>query len=261
MLDPFWLPLLLKMLGTAVVVVVASLVAERSGPFLGAMIATLPVSAGPAYLFLAVEHGPEFIAAAGIKSLATTAALAVFVMVYAPLAQTRGALVCLAVAMTFWTALAVFFATTELPLALVVPINATAYAAAIRWTRAYRDARFPARPNGGWYALALRALMVMGLTAAVLVSGRALGPKVAGVIAIMPMVFLSLIILLHGRSGGPATAAVLSNALTGLIGFSIALCTVHIAAVPLGSAMALSLALAICIGWNLGLVLLRRLRR
>ena len=109
--------------------------------------------------------------------------------------------------------------------------------------------------------MSMRAMMVMALTAAVIVSGRLLGPSVAGVIAVMPMVFLSLILLLHSSAGGPPTAAVLSNALIGLIGFVGGLFALHVSAVPLGTAGALSLALAICVAWNAGLVLWRRMVR
>lgn len=54
--DPFWFPLAVKMAATAAVVVAASRLAERAGPLIGGMIATLPISAGPAYIFLALGH-------------------------------------------------------------------------------------------------------------------------------------------------------------------------------------------------------------
>lgn len=41
--DPFWAGLLAKMLATAAIVVAVSALVERVGPFLGAMIATLPI--------------------------------------------------------------------------------------------------------------------------------------------------------------------------------------------------------------------------
>ncbi len=43
----FWLLLAAKMLTTAIIVVAASKIVERAGPFIGAMVATLPISAGP----------------------------------------------------------------------------------------------------------------------------------------------------------------------------------------------------------------------
>ena len=48
--DPFWVTLLYKMLATAGLVVAVSMLVERVGPFLGAMVATLPISAGPALM-------------------------------------------------------------------------------------------------------------------------------------------------------------------------------------------------------------------
>ncbi len=50
--DYFWLSLLLKAALTATIIVTASLIVERGGPFLGAMIASLPTSVGAAYIIL-----------------------------------------------------------------------------------------------------------------------------------------------------------------------------------------------------------------
>ena len=57
----FWLSLLLKMAVTAGFVVGAAMVTERVGPTIGALVATLPIAAGPAYVFLALDHDSEFI--------------------------------------------------------------------------------------------------------------------------------------------------------------------------------------------------------
>ena len=56
----FWSALALKMAMTATIVVVISVVVERSGPFVGALIAALPTAAGAAYIILAIEHPPVF---------------------------------------------------------------------------------------------------------------------------------------------------------------------------------------------------------
>ena len=45
----FILTLALRMAVSAAFVVVASIITERSGPVIGALVATLPVSAGPAW--------------------------------------------------------------------------------------------------------------------------------------------------------------------------------------------------------------------
>ena len=52
----FWLSLALKMAVTAGFVIAAAMVAERAGAAIGAIVATLPVAAGPAYVFVALDH-------------------------------------------------------------------------------------------------------------------------------------------------------------------------------------------------------------
>jgi len=52
----FWIALATKMAITALFVSVATIIAERLGAAVGALVATLPVSAGPVYVFLALDH-------------------------------------------------------------------------------------------------------------------------------------------------------------------------------------------------------------
>src|SRR5438067_8186244 len=66
----FWYELALKMALTAAIVVAASVAVERSGPFVGALIAALPTAAGAAYVILGFEHPASFVAASAIGSLA-----------------------------------------------------------------------------------------------------------------------------------------------------------------------------------------------
>ena len=60
----FILTLVLRMAVTAAFVVSASVITERAGPVIGALVATLPISAGPSYVFLALDHDAAFIAEA-----------------------------------------------------------------------------------------------------------------------------------------------------------------------------------------------------
>src|SRR5689334_6051002 len=64
----------LRMAVAAAFVVTASFIAERSGPVIGALVATLPISAGPAYAFLALDHDAAFIAQGALTSLPFNAA-------------------------------------------------------------------------------------------------------------------------------------------------------------------------------------------
>jgi uncharacterized membrane protein (GlpM family) len=106
----FWSGLVLKMALTATVVVVTSVVVERSGSFLGALIASLPTAAGAAYIILAVERPRSFIAASAVGSIASAATVSVFCATYTLLAQRRGLVLSRGVAILAWFAAAAVFA-------------------------------------------------------------------------------------------------------------------------------------------------------
>ena len=86
----FLLSLALRMAFAAAFVVAASFITERSGPAIGALVATLPVSAGPSYVFLAIDHDDAFIAQSALASLPMNAATILMCLVFVPLAQQRG---------------------------------------------------------------------------------------------------------------------------------------------------------------------------
>ncbi|KAA2242271.1 hypothetical protein [Salinarimonas soli] len=262
MADPFLIALALKMVTSALIVVAASLVVERAGPFLGAMIATLPISAGPSYAFLAYEHGPAFVEASSLVSLAANAATALFIVLYAALAQRHGVAASIAGALAAWLVTAWTITRFDWSLPAGIALNVAAYGGALLAAR-----RFLGRSSGRgpaakpWWAVPARAVGVMCLVATVVVVGRLIGPKAAGMAALVPVVLTSLAAVLHPRIGGPATASVMANGLPGMIGFTTSLVVLHVAVVPLGSVLALLAALAVCVGWNVGLTVRQRLLR
>ena len=100
----FWFALATKMAITALFVTVATIIAEKLGAVVGALVATLPVSAGPVYLFLALDHDPTFISASAVASLAMNAATAVFVTAYVRMAQRRSLWISVSLAFIAWLA-------------------------------------------------------------------------------------------------------------------------------------------------------------
>src|SRR5260221_79129 len=91
----FLLSLALRMAVSAAFVVAASIVTERSGPAFGALVATLPVSAGPSYIFLALDHDAAFVAQSALASLPMNAATVLMILAIAILAQRFGMLLSL----------------------------------------------------------------------------------------------------------------------------------------------------------------------
>ncbi len=102
----FLLTLALRMAITAAFVVSASIITERSGPVIGALVATLPISAGPSYVFLALDHDAAFIAEGALASLPINAATIFLGLTYVLLAQRHSALFSWVCAAAVWIALA-----------------------------------------------------------------------------------------------------------------------------------------------------------
>ena len=85
----FILSLALRMAVAAAFVVIASFITERSGPAIGALVATLPVSGGPSYVFLALDHDDAFIAQSALASLPMNAATMLMSLVFVIWCSTR----------------------------------------------------------------------------------------------------------------------------------------------------------------------------
>lgn len=248
----FFLTLALRMAITVAFVVSASVIAERSGPVIGALVATLPISAGPSYVFLALDHDAAFIAEGALASLPINAATTVLSLTYVVLAQRRNMPVSCGGAIVVWIASAALMRAVHWSLVGALIANAVAFVVCLPLMRRFRHVKMPLITRR-WYDVPLRASLVAALVTIVVSSSRWVGPVVSGTIALFPVVFTSIMLILHPRIGGKPTAAVIANGGWGLLGFGIALAMLHLAAVPLGSAAALSLALATCVGWNLGL--------
>lgn len=98
--------LLLRMAVAAAFVVSASVITERSGPVIGALVATLPISAGPSYVFLAIDHDAAFIAQGALSSLPVNAATIFLGLTYVVLAQRHSLAVSVGSAVAVWIVLA-----------------------------------------------------------------------------------------------------------------------------------------------------------
>jgi hypothetical protein len=248
----FILMLALRMAVAAAFVVTASFITERSGPVIGALVATLPISAGPSYVFLALDHDAAFIAEGALASLPINAATIFLGLTYVVLAQRRNAAVSAGGAVAVWMTLAALERTIPWTLTRGLIANAVAFAICLPLLRHFRHVRMPLITRR-WYDIPLRAGLVATLVAIVVTLSGWVGPGVSGTIAPFPVVLTSMMLILHPRIGGPPTAAVIANGGWGLMGFGVAIAVLHVTALRFGSAIGLGLALATCVGWNLGL--------
>ncbi len=254
--DAGWLPFVFKLATTAAVVVVTCRVVERAGPVLGGLVATLPITIVPTFTFLAMEHDAAFIgdtALGGIRALTATTA---FIVAYGLTVTRIGLAGGLAAGLAAWLATAL--APRPDGIWAGAAIFAPAMVVAMALLRRVRQLRPTLRGGTSRWDVPMRAAGAMALVALALWVGRNLGAAAAGLAAMAPVVMTSLGLMLHRRLGGTGASAVLANMLPGIIGNAVAVVTLNLTAVALGAAGALSLALGICIAWNLGLLALAR---
>lgn len=253
----FIFTLIVKMAITAAFVLAATITAERAGPLVGGLVATLPIGAGPVYVFLALDHDAHFIAQSAVASLAVNAVNVIFAVVYCVLAQKRSLTVSLGATYVVWIVLTAIVTANHWSLGPALLMNVAAIAVGMWVVWPFRHTRI-SRQQPHWYDYALRALMVAVLAGIVVTFSFRIGSYGSGTLAVFPVVLTSIIVILHRRAGGKPTAAVLANAPLGLLGFGIACMVLHLTAEPLGIVAGLSLALATSIGWSLAVLAARR---
>ena len=129
----FIIALALKMLATAAVVVTASLIAERAGALIGAMVATLPIASGPAYILLALDHSAQFIADSTVTSLAVHAATGAFGTAYVLAAQRGAFAAAIAAAVGIWLVCALMIRAADWSLAAAMVFVPRPTPSACRW--------------------------------------------------------------------------------------------------------------------------------
>lgn len=245
------LGLLLKIAMTAGIVVAASVVVERSGPFIGALIAALPTAGGAALIILAIEHPPAFIAAGAVGSIVSNAVCAVFALTYAALAQKRSLPASLGGAFLVWFAAAFLSRLVDWSAIGAVALNAVVFPITIIAGRSFRaDGAAKARVHLTARDLAWRAGVVTLCVIIVTAASTSIGSFASGLFAFFPVAMGSFFIILHARLGGPAAASVAAHVQAPLIGLGLGLLTVHLLAVPVGVWWSYAAGLSAGILWN-----------
>lgn len=249
--------LLAKMLVTGLIVITASIITERVGPLIGALVITLPITTGPAYVFLALDHDAAFLAKTALGGLSANAVNAVFFVIYTLTAQRHGLFASLRVATLGWIAIIPIVQAHDWTLAQGVLLNVIVFGSGIFIVRRFRDAPVP-YVKREWYDIPFRAVLIALLVGAVVGLSATLGPWVTGALSVYPVAMTSAALILHNRIGGPALAALFANGLSGLLGFIFSLSVVHLTIVPLGVPLSLTLALIAAMSWNIFVWLTRR---
>ena len=257
----FTLGLLLKIAMTASIVVAASLVVERSGPFIGSLIASLPTAGGAAMIILAFQHDAFFIADSAIGSMVSGAIVAVFALAYAALAQRQSLAVSLGGAFLVWFAAAALSRLIDWSAAGAVVLTAIVFPITIVAGRRFRSEGARQKVKLTAADLAWRAAVVTLCVIVVTAASYSIGSYWSGLFAFFPVAMASFFVILHPRIGGPAAASVAAHVQAPLIGLNLSLLLVHWLAVPAGVWWSYVIGLGAGISWNALLWLSRRRAR
>lgn len=248
-----------KLAAAAAVVLLATLVAERAGPFLGAVIVALPISAGPAYVIVAMEQDAAFVARSAEASLALNAAMGPFLLAAAAiLLKTKSIALALTAGMAIWAGGAAFALFVAPPIEVSIPLNMAVFLASAVVAKSMFKAPDGGPARRGLLDVLVRAVGVVTVVGLAILASRELGPRFAGVAALIPVVWICTTVVVKGRSGPGAAAALIANGVVTMNGFWIGLAIVAMTVEPLGEVRGLSLALAACLLTGYGLAVAKR---
>lgn len=246
----FMFGLLLKIVMTASIVVAASIVVERSGPFIGSLIASLPTAGGAAMIILALEHPPDFIAKAAVGSVVANAIVAIFALSYAMLAQRRSLLISLGFAYLVWLGCVALSRLVDWTATSAVLLDVLVFPVTIFAGRQFRSEGVIRRVEFSGADLAWRAAVVTVCVIVVTTASDSIGSYFSGLFAFFPVAMGSFFVILHPRIGGPASASVAAHVQAPLIGLGLSLLAVHLLAGTIGVWWSYAIGLCIGLGWN-----------
>ena len=216
--------LALKIVITPMLIAIATLTGRRWGPSIGGWLVGLPFTSGPVSLFLALEQGTSFAAAAAAGSIAGTAAATLFAVAYAAIARRSGWPASLAVASgAFFAAV---FGLQALPLGSELPFPFLALYLA---TLAILAIALRVFAEPGDLAAAVKAprwdlpsRMVVGTVLVLVITGAAplLGPQLTGMLTTYPIYASVLTVFAHSQRGGAAAIHVVRGLCYGLFAFA-----------------------------------------
>lgn len=242
--------LLFKIALTASIVVIASVAVERSGPMLGAMIASLPTSGGAAFIILAWDHSPIFIAESATGALMSNAGVLALAIAFAVSAQRYSLSVALGIGLVCWFALLSLMRLYDWTMPAAISLNVAILGVAIPLGRRFRlpGSSKPVRTTV--LDIAWRTALVAALVVAVTGLSNSIGAILSGVFSFFPVALVSFLIIIHRRLGPSSASNVAARFPSADIGLALAIIEVHYLAPVIGVWWSYLVAITLCIAWN-----------
>jgi hypothetical protein len=247
----------LKLALTPALIAGATLLGRRFGHAVSGWLVGFPFTSAPVSLFLALEQGHSFAAAAAIGSVAGVLAQASFPLAYV-LARRRGWPVAMVSGTVAFAAVAVALRASDVPIGVLVVADVAVLVVVLRLMPRFASSERVAVAARRWdlpSRAVVATLLVLGLTAV----APLLGAFTSGVISGFPVYASVLAVFAHRSLGPDAGAEVMRGLVAGLFGFATFFVVVALALLPLGLVPTYALATAgVLAVQSIALVLLRR---
>lgn len=245
-----------KVLATPLLMLVASPAARRWGESIGGFVVGLPLTSGPISLFLALERGPAFAAAATSGSLIATAAQAAVGYAYCRFAD-RGWPWALAVGVAAFAVVAVLLQASLLGTWPLFALALLIMGLSLRFSP--RSAVEGVRVEPPRWDLPARMVLIASLVVGITLIAPSVGPVTAGVLAAFPFMGVILSVFAHRMVGPAAGQQVMRGMVAGLLGFAVFFWVLGLTLGQLPTALAYAAAVIATLAVQA--VSLRRLRR
>jgi len=256
---------LIKVAATSLVLLLASLAAERAGVLIAGLIITLPLNAGPGFFFVARDVDAEFLAQGALVSFTATLAVHAYITGYAHASRRlKGFWPIWAVATLVWVVVAWPLVRAAPGLWAAIALVAAGFALAnlLRY-RGHDQAGVGAKAKrrGGIGFLLIRALIGASVVAGAATFAHTLGPALTGLAFAFPVMLSANAWMLYTSYGPEFSAATISNTRNGLISYNSFCLALAILPGHVSNMTAWTLALVISLLASLALVMVRRWRR
>ena len=216
--------LALKLVLTPALIAAATLVGRRFGPSISGWLVGLPFTSGPVSLFLALEQGTGFAAAAAAGSIAGVSASAVFAVAYAAMARRFAWPASLVVASLAFAAAVLVLRAAPLDSGLPLPLLALyagGVAAAIAGIRLIPPPRaIEEAPEPPRWDLPVRMGVATALVILITSAAPLLGPQLSGLLTTYPVYAGVLAVFAHSQRGGGAATQVVRGLCYGILAFA-----------------------------------------
>jgi hypothetical protein len=239
--------LLLKLCLVPALIYAVSLIGRRWGAGVAGWISALPIVAGPILLAIALERGANFAAVSAANTLLAVIACVAFCLAYAWASARAGVAGSLAAALAAFGLAGALLQAVAIPPWLGYPVVLVLLALA--------PSAFPRVPApvlgqaGSTPDLPFRMLAGALLTLSVTLAAGDLGPRVAGLLAMFPVMGTILTGFTHRASGRASAVVLLRGMVLGYFAFA-SFCVVlayGLRAWPLGLAFASAVACALVV--------------